>query len=79
MKRDVPQDMLDEELKIRERMQKLQNAEHYVKPNETLEERISKIKDIYREGYKVARTFGMDARAIYTLFFSPPHIGAAAQ
>lgn len=79
MKRDVPPDLLEHEEQIRQRMLKLQNAENYVRPNETLEERISKIKDIYREGYKVARTFGMDARAVYTLFFSPPHIGVTAQ
>ncbi len=78
-KMPIPAELIARELKTREHMQKLQNAERYVRPSETIEERIEKIKDVYREASKIARDFGMDPRTIYTLFFSPPHMGVAAQ
>jgi hypothetical protein len=62
------------------RLERLQESmrvlEFHMSPADTIEERLHKVDNIDREYAAIARQYGISARAVYSLYYSPP-AGAA--
>lgn len=51
---------------------KLRDIEFHMAPADTIEERLYKVNNIDKEYREIARTFNLSARAVYSLYYSPP-------
>jgi AraC-like DNA-binding protein len=53
----------------------LSKLERDIKPTDTLEERLHRVQNIDNEHKIIARKYGLTARAVYSLYYSPPSYG----
>jgi hypothetical protein len=73
-KRNLPVDpKLYEEMARLERLDaNIRKLEFHMAPSQTIEERLYKVENIDREYREISRMFNLSARAVYSLYYSPP-------
>lgn len=75
MKLQVPRKLYSRMRELLETDTKIVRIEKSLGPKLTIEARLDKAKNIDREAAAIALEYGVSARSIYVLFFSPPKMG----
>lgn len=73
----VPEQLTSEMEELARRNAIALRIERAIRPSDTIEDRLYRVENIDKEYASIARQYGMTARAVYSLYYSPPSLGTS--